>query len=77
MWVQSQCEVRLVRLMPPEAFWPRPKVTSAIVQIRLDPHRREQNRRSGFFSRVCANAFLAPPQIAAGRAIGQLAGAGQ
>jgi 16S rRNA (adenine1518-N6/adenine1519-N6)-dimethyltransferase len=42
VWVQSQCDVRLLRLIPPEAFWPRPKVTSAIVQIRLDPKRRDQ-----------------------------------
>jgi 16S rRNA (adenine1518-N6/adenine1519-N6)-dimethyltransferase len=42
VWVQSQCQAQLVRLMPPEAFWPRPKVTSAIVRIRLDPLRREK-----------------------------------
>jgi 16S rRNA (adenine1518-N6/adenine1519-N6)-dimethyltransferase len=35
VWVQCQCEVELVRVMPPTAFWPRPKVHSAIVQLRL------------------------------------------
>ncbi len=36
IWVQSQCRVEIVRVMPPEVFWPRPKVSSAIVQITLD-----------------------------------------
>ncbi len=36
LWVQSQCRVELVRVMPPEVFWPRPKVHSAIVHLRLD-----------------------------------------
>jgi len=36
IWIQSQCRVRIERVMPPEAFWPRPKVHSAIVQIELD-----------------------------------------
>jgi len=31
--VQSVADVTLVRQMPPSAFWPRPKVSSAIVQI--------------------------------------------
>jgi 16S rRNA (adenine1518-N6/adenine1519-N6)-dimethyltransferase len=35
VWVQCQCEVELVRVMPPTAFWPRPKVHSAIVQLRV------------------------------------------
>jgi 16S rRNA (adenine1518-N6/adenine1519-N6)-dimethyltransferase len=33
IWVQSQCDASIVRVMPPEVFWPRPKVHSAIVQI--------------------------------------------
>lgn len=31
--VQSLADVEIVRRMPPSAFWPRPKVDSAIVQI--------------------------------------------
>jgi 16S rRNA (adenine1518-N6/adenine1519-N6)-dimethyltransferase len=33
IWVQSQCESRIVRVMPPTVFWPRPKVNSAIIHI--------------------------------------------
>lgn len=36
IWVQSQCHVRIVRILPPTVFWPRPKVESAIVQITTD-----------------------------------------
>jgi 16S rRNA (adenine1518-N6/adenine1519-N6)-dimethyltransferase len=58
VWVQSQCHVRLVRLMPPDAFWPRPKVTSAIVQIRLDPLRRAQIADRDFFHAFVRTLFL-------------------
>lgn len=33
VWVQSLCDVELVRVMSPQVFWPRPKVDSAIVQL--------------------------------------------
>lgn len=42
IWIQSQCQVELVRVMPQSAFWPRPKVESAIVHITLDRQRRQQ-----------------------------------
>lgn len=58
VWVQSQCQVQLVRLMPPEAFWPRPKVTSAIVQIRLDSERRERIVDRDFFHAFLRTLFL-------------------
>src|SRR5262249_48035505 len=41
IWVQSQCRVEILRIMPPAVFWPRPKVDSAIVQIVLEPERRQ------------------------------------
>ncbi len=34
IWMQSQCDVEIVRILPPTVFWPRPKVHSAIVRIR-------------------------------------------
>ncbi len=37
---QSLAEVEIVRRLPPEVFWPRPKVASAIVRIRPDAARR-------------------------------------
>jgi 16S rRNA (adenine1518-N6/adenine1519-N6)-dimethyltransferase len=33
VWIQSQCRVEIARIMPPEVFWPRPKVESAILDI--------------------------------------------
>lgn len=40
VWVQCQCAVEIVRIMPPSVFFPRPKVESAIVKITLEPDRR-------------------------------------
>ncbi|MEO2013490.1 MAG: 16S rRNA (adenine(1518)-N(6)/adenine(1519)-N(6))-dimethyltransferase RsmA [Fuerstiella sp.] len=33
VWLQSQCNVRIIRRLGPKVFWPRPKVNSAIVSI--------------------------------------------
>jgi len=40
LWVQAQCDVELIRIMPPTAFWPQPKVDSAIVRLTLRPELR-------------------------------------
>jgi 16S rRNA (adenine1518-N6/adenine1519-N6)-dimethyltransferase len=40
VWVQSQCNAEVERLLPPEAFWPRPLVHSAIAHIRFVPEKR-------------------------------------
>lgn len=42
VWVQCQCDVDVVRVLPPQVFWPRPKVHSAIVHITLQEERRAQ-----------------------------------
>lgn len=34
-------DVRLIRTLPPSAFWPRPKVDSAFVRIEVDPERKK------------------------------------
>lgn len=34
IWMQSLCDCRIVRIMPPSVFWPRPKVDSAIIEIK-------------------------------------------
>ncbi len=39
-WIQAQCQSEIVRLLAPTVFWPRPKVTSAILHIKLDTERR-------------------------------------
>jgi 16S rRNA (adenine1518-N6/adenine1519-N6)-dimethyltransferase len=40
IWVQSQCRVELVRILPPTVFWPRPKVHSAILHIEVDSEKQ-------------------------------------
>jgi 16S rRNA (adenine1518-N6/adenine1519-N6)-dimethyltransferase len=40
VWIQSQCDAEVVRVLPPTVFWPRPKVHSAIVHITPEPERR-------------------------------------
>ena len=41
VWMGCQCRSEIVRVLPPSAFWPRPKVDSAILKIELQPDRRE------------------------------------
>lgn len=41
VWVQSLCDVEVVRYLPPTVFWPRPKVESAIMRLDLDRARRD------------------------------------
>lgn len=33
IWVQSVCRCEIVRVLPPNVFWPRPKVHSAILRL--------------------------------------------
>lgn len=56
--VQSQCQVQLVRLLPPTAFWPRPKVHSAIVHLVLDPAARERIGDRQYFAAFVRGLFL-------------------
>jgi 16S rRNA (adenine1518-N6/adenine1519-N6)-dimethyltransferase len=58
VWVQSQCRVELVRLMGPTVFWPRPKVTSAILQIELDPQLRGRIDDLPFFHEFARSLFF-------------------
>ncbi len=40
VWMQSQADSEIIRVMPPSVFWPQPKVQSAIVRVVIDPERR-------------------------------------
>lgn len=33
IWMQSQCDCEILRILPPSVFWPRPNVESAIIRI--------------------------------------------
>ena len=58
IWIQSQCDASIVRVMPPTVFWPRPKVHSAIIHIRLDPEKRERIPDRPFFHSFVRSMFL-------------------
>ncbi|HTQ39927.1 MAG TPA: 16S rRNA (adenine(1518)-N(6)/adenine(1519)-N(6))-dimethyltransferase RsmA [Pirellulales bacterium] len=58
LWVQCQCRVEILRVMPPAVFWPRPKVNSAIVNITLEPERRKAIPDRRFFHEFVRSLFL-------------------
>jgi 16S rRNA (adenine1518-N6/adenine1519-N6)-dimethyltransferase len=58
LWVQCQCRVEILRVMPPAVFWPRPKVNSAIVNITLEPQRRAAIPDRRFFHAFVRKLFL-------------------
>lgn len=58
VWVQSQCDVELVRIMPPQVFWPRPKVHSAIVHIAVREERRALLADPGYFHQFARAMFF-------------------
>lgn len=57
IWVQTQCDVEVVRVMPPEVFWPRPKVSSAILCVRLNEGKRAAIADRDFFHRFVRDIF--------------------
>jgi 16S rRNA (adenine1518-N6/adenine1519-N6)-dimethyltransferase len=57
VWLQSQCFVKILKKLPPNVFWPRPKVESAIVQIRPNPAGKEQIADRPFFQDFVRRLF--------------------
>ncbi len=58
IWIQSLCDVEIVRILPPTAFWPRPKVHSAIIHV---VHREDKRARIPdleFFHTFVRSMFL-------------------
>ena len=58
IWVQCQCRVERVREMPPTVFWPRPKVTSAIVHLKFDEELRGRLPDAEGFHHFVRSLFL-------------------
>ena len=58
VWMQCQCQVELVRTLPPSVFWPRPKVTSAIIHIDVDEARRREIPNLAFFHDFARSLFI-------------------
>ncbi len=42
IWVQSLCDTHVVRVLPPSVFWPRPKVSAAILRVLPRDEKRAQ-----------------------------------
>ena len=49
IWIQAQGRAEILRTLPPDAFWPRPKVSSAFIQITLDDALRSRISDRRFF----------------------------
>jgi 16S rRNA (adenine1518-N6/adenine1519-N6)-dimethyltransferase len=58
IWVQSQCRTEIVRILPPDVFWPRPKVESAILRIVPEPKRRACIPDRAFFHTFVRSMFF-------------------
>lgn len=57
VWIQAQSDCRILKRLGPAAFWPRPKVDSAIVRIVPDPVRRHQLGDRRFFQEFLRSLF--------------------
>jgi 16S rRNA (adenine1518-N6/adenine1519-N6)-dimethyltransferase len=57
IWIQSQCRAEIVRVLPPSVFWPRPKVSSAFVQIALDETLRQRIPDRAYFHQFVRSMF--------------------
>jgi 16S rRNA (adenine1518-N6/adenine1519-N6)-dimethyltransferase len=58
IWMQSLCAIEIVREMPPQVFWPRPKVHSAIIHILPNPAKRAQLGDLTFFHEFVRSLFF-------------------
>src|SRR4029078_8081772 len=58
IWMQALCTIEIVREMPPQVFWPRPKVHSAIIHILPDPAKRAAIGDLTFFHDFIRSLFF-------------------
>ncbi|MGW8256498.1 MAG: 16S rRNA (adenine(1518)-N(6)/adenine(1519)-N(6))-dimethyltransferase RsmA [Thermoguttaceae bacterium] len=58
IWVQSQCRAEMLRELPPAVFWPRPKVSSAFLQITFDELKRARILELEFFHQFIRALFF-------------------
>lgn len=58
VWVQSLCDSRLVRVLAPSVFWPRPKVHSSILHIESRPDKRSAIPDLKFFHTFVRSMFF-------------------
>lgn len=58
IWMQALCDVEIVRIMPPDVFWPRPKVESAIMHIVPRPEKRAKIPDLAYFHEFVRSLFF-------------------
>ena len=58
VWMQSVAKTEILKEVPPTVFYPKPKVTSAIVQVISDRARREAIPDLRFFHQFTRKIFL-------------------
>ncbi|MEX0824769.1 MAG: 16S rRNA (adenine(1518)-N(6)/adenine(1519)-N(6))-dimethyltransferase RsmA [Pirellulaceae bacterium] len=58
VWIQALCDAKIVRILSPNVFWPRPKVESAIIRIDSIPERRERIEDLSFFHQTVRALFF-------------------
>lgn len=58
VWVQSLCDAKIVRILSPKVFWPRPKVDSAIVHMVHRPDKRSKLPDVEFFHTFTRRIFF-------------------
>ncbi len=56
-WMQSQCELKLLKKLGPQVFWPKPTVDSAILRVEPDPERCTLIADRHFFHEFVRNIF--------------------
>jgi 16S rRNA (adenine1518-N6/adenine1519-N6)-dimethyltransferase len=72
IWMQAMCDVRIVRTLPPQVFWPRPKVHSAIVHIVPSREKRAQIDDPAAFHQFVRSLFLHRRKFLRGVLVGVL-----
>jgi len=58
VWVQSLADPEIIRILPPDVFWPKPKVHSAILRIRTCEEKRKQIPDVDFFHQFVRALFF-------------------
>jgi 16S rRNA (adenine1518-N6/adenine1519-N6)-dimethyltransferase len=58
VWMQSLCDMQIARILPPQVFWPRPRVQSAIIHIVPNAEKRALIPDLQFFHTFVRGLFL-------------------
>ena len=70
VWLQAQCDVKLLKRLPPSVFWPRPKVNSAIVRLFPNRYLRDKIHNRPFFHDFIRRLFHLRRKFARGVLVG-------